>query len=187
MQKQNKKQKNGGCLFAQLTFLNQRNEAHHENQHVKIRTAINFCSCQRTNTRNGRHLKTPKIRVGTRSHGSEGGRARECAWELVDFWSITCCPIKGKKIIQQRMRLAQLVSGSFRRIRSPNLQCLHFQFFFLSLFLQFSLFRFRVGVRFSLSFCCQIFVFVFCFQFLVRVKFWVVVLGLGFGFGLVYA
>ena len=29
--------------------------------------------------------------LSTRSHGSEGGRARERAWELVDFLSITCC------------------------------------------------------------------------------------------------
>ena len=27
--------------------------------------------------------------VSTRSHGSERGRARERAWELVDFWSTT--------------------------------------------------------------------------------------------------
>ena len=54
--------------------------------------------------------------VSTRSHGSEGGRARERAWELVDLWSITCCPIKGKKHLQERSALAQLVTWSLRRI-----------------------------------------------------------------------
>ena len=46
------------------------------------------------------------LSTGTRSHGSEGGRARQRAWELVHFWSITClvCHKRGKKRHQKRMR-----------------------------------------------------------------------------------
>ena len=59
------------------------------------------------------YSKHAYFRVSTRSHGSEGGRARERAWELVDFWSTTCCPIKGEKIHSSSIEcaLAQLVGG----------------------------------------------------------------------------
>ena len=50
------------------------------------------------------------IKVGTRSHGSEGGHAQQRAWELVNFWAITCCAIKWKKHdFSNEYNLAQFV------------------------------------------------------------------------------
>ena len=46
-----------------LNFINQRNEPHHEKEHVKISNTAKFQSCwPNTYMWNGRHLKNPKIR-----------------------------------------------------------------------------------------------------------------------------
>ena len=52
-------------------------------------------------------LKGNPFMVDTRSHGLEGGSTQQHTCEIMDFWSITCCAIRGKKLsVQQRMRLS---------------------------------------------------------------------------------
>ena len=70
--------------------------------------------------------------------GSEGGRARQHAWELVDFLSITFCAIKWKEKnheLSNECYLAQLRSCSggadSKRFCSSNLENLRFYFYFL--------------------------------------------------------
>ena len=85
------------------------------------------------------------VRAGTRSQVSEEGRAPQSAWELVDFLSITCCAIKGKK-----HDVKQLVRWSFEetwkqkilrfKSRMPSFSFCFSIFSFLSFFLFFSLY-----------------------------------------------
>ena len=70
--------------------------------------------------------------VSTRSHGSEGGRARERAWELVDVWSITCCPIKGKKTPPVTWSLRRIGTQVFA-VRILNIFIFSFVFLVFSL------------------------------------------------------
>ena len=56
-----------------LNFINLRNKPHHKKEHVNISDAAKFQSCRPNNTRNGRHLKNPKIRDRYGSHVGDCG------------------------------------------------------------------------------------------------------------------